>query len=53
MLSKSFVVGAFGLIPMWLAVAHSVPARIDLDHQVAPNMKPRPVVKTLSEANVS
>lgn len=53
MLSKSILLGAFGLIPMSLAVPHSVPARIDLNHRVAPNMKPRHVVETLLEANVS
>jgi hypothetical protein len=52
MVSTSIFLGAFGLIPMCFAVHHSVPARIDLDHRVAPNMKPRHVVETLSEASV-
>jgi hypothetical protein len=55
MLSKSFLLGACGLIPMSLAqaVPNSVPTRIDLDHRLAPNMKPRSTVQTISEADVS
>lgn len=53
MLSKHILLGALGLIPMSLAVPHSFPARIDLNHRVAPNMKLRHTVETLSEANVS
>lgn len=53
MLSNSISLVAFGLIPMCLAMPHSVPARVDLDHRLAPNMKPRHFVETISEANVS
>ncbi|OOQ90920.1 hypothetical protein PEBR_01932 [Penicillium brasilianum] len=52
MLSKHIILGALGLIPMSLAVPHSFPARIDLNHRVAPSMKPKHTVETLSEANL-
>ncbi|KAJ5690419.1 acid protease [Penicillium macrosclerotiorum] len=51
MFTSSMLLGALGIIPMCAAIPHYVPSRIDLDHRIVPNMKPKYGVETLSEEN--